>query len=86
MDIGWVWDPKYHYHLDLTNAVPIRAKPPHLAQRRKPGWTYTWTNWWPKALLARFCQGAATLCHAVAPSPGRLVQAALPCMSKHRPG
>ena len=30
MDIGRVWDPKYHYHLDLTNAVPIRAKPPHL--------------------------------------------------------
>ena len=29
-DIGWVWDPKYHYHLDLTNAVPIRVKPPHL--------------------------------------------------------
>ena len=30
MDIGWVWDPKYHYHLDLTNALPIRAKPPYL--------------------------------------------------------
>ena len=30
MDIGWVWDPKYHYHLDLTNAVPIWAKPPCL--------------------------------------------------------
>ena len=30
MDIGWVWDPKYHYHLDLTNAMPIWAKPPHL--------------------------------------------------------
>ena len=30
MDIGWVWDPKYHYHLDLTNAVPIWANPPHL--------------------------------------------------------
>ena len=30
MDIGWVWDPKYHYHLDLNNTVPIRAKPPHL--------------------------------------------------------
>ena len=30
MDIGWVWDPKYHYRLDLTNAVPIRAKPPRL--------------------------------------------------------
>ena len=22
-DIRRVWDPKYHYHLDLTNAVPI---------------------------------------------------------------
>ena len=30
IDIGWVWDPKYHYHLDLTNAVPIQAKPPNL--------------------------------------------------------
>ena len=30
MDIGRVWDPKYHYHLDLTNAVPIWAKPPRL--------------------------------------------------------
>ena len=29
-DIGWVWDPKYHYHLDLTNAVPMWVKPPHL--------------------------------------------------------
>ena len=30
MDIRWVWDPKYHYHLDLTNAMPIRVKPPRL--------------------------------------------------------
>ena len=30
MDIKPVWDPKYHYHLDLTNTVPIRAKPPRL--------------------------------------------------------
>ena len=30
MDIGWVWDPKYHYRLDLTNTVPIWVKPPHL--------------------------------------------------------
>ena len=29
-DIGRVWDPKYHYHLDLTNAMPIQAKLPHL--------------------------------------------------------
>ena len=29
-DIRRVWDPKYHYRLDLTNAVPIWAKPPHL--------------------------------------------------------
>ena len=28
--IRQVWDPKYHYHLDLTNAVPTQAKPPHL--------------------------------------------------------
>ena len=30
MDIGLVWDPKNHYCLDLTNAVPIWAKPPCL--------------------------------------------------------
>ena len=30
MDIGWVWDPNYHYCLDLTNTVPIQVKPPHL--------------------------------------------------------
>ena len=30
MDISRVWDPKYHYRLDLTNAVPIWAKPPCL--------------------------------------------------------
>ena len=30
MDIGRVLDPKYHYCLDLTNAVPIWAKPPRL--------------------------------------------------------
>ena len=29
-DIGRVWDPKYHNRLDLTNAMPIRAKPPRL--------------------------------------------------------
>ena len=29
-DIGRVWDPKYHYRLDLTNAMPIWAKSPHL--------------------------------------------------------
>ena len=30
MDIRRVWDPQYHYHLDHTTAVPIRAKPPRL--------------------------------------------------------
>ena len=29
-DIGQVWDPKYHYHLDLTNTVPIWERLPHL--------------------------------------------------------
>ena len=29
-DIRRVWDPKYHYHLDLTNTVPIQVKLPHL--------------------------------------------------------
>ena len=39
MDIGRVWDPKYHYHLDLTNAVPIRVKPPHLRPEEE-AWLY----------------------------------------------
>ena len=30
MDIMWVWDPKYHYRLVLTNTVPIQVKPPYL--------------------------------------------------------
>ena len=30
MDIRRVWDPKYHYCLDLTNTVAIGAKPPRL--------------------------------------------------------
>ena len=30
MDIGCIWDLKYHYHLDLTNTVPIWAKLTHL--------------------------------------------------------
>ena len=34
MDIGWVWDPKYHYHLDLTNTVPIWVKLPHLCPEK----------------------------------------------------
>ena len=33
--IGQVWDPKDHYHLDLTNAVPIRAKLPHLCPEKE---------------------------------------------------
>ena len=35
-DIGWVWDPKSHYHLDLTNAMPIQVQSrPTCAQRRE---------------------------------------------------
>ena len=30
MDIGQVWDLKYHYHLDLTNTVPIWVELPRL--------------------------------------------------------
>ena len=35
MDIRRVWDPKYHHHLDLTNMVPIWAKPLHLRPKEK---------------------------------------------------
>ena len=34
-DIGQVWDPKYHYHLDLTNTVPIWAKLPCLCPKEE---------------------------------------------------
>ena len=37
MDIRWVWDPKYYYHLDLTNPVPIQAKLPYL-QLEEEAW------------------------------------------------
>ena len=30
IDIGQVWDLKYHYHLDFTNTVPTQVKLPHL--------------------------------------------------------
>ena len=30
IDTGWVWDPKYHYYLNLNNTIPIWAKPPCL--------------------------------------------------------
>ena len=30
IDIRWVWDPKDHYHLNLTNIVPIWVKLPFL--------------------------------------------------------
>ena len=35
MDIKRVWDPKYHYYLDLTNIVHILAKVPHLWPKEK---------------------------------------------------
>ena len=38
---------------------PSGQSRPACAQRRKPGWTCTWTNWWPRALLARFRQGSS---------------------------
>ena len=48
IDIGWVWDPKYHYHLDLTNTVPIWVKPPHLRPKEEAWWTSIWMSWWPR--------------------------------------
>ena len=86
MDIGWVWDPKYHYRLDLTNAVPIRAKPPPVPRGgslagRTPGQTGGQGSDWPD-----FARGVATMHYAIAPSPRRLVRAALPSVSKYCPG
>ena len=42
IDIRWVWDPKYHYCLDLTNIVPIQAKPTHLQPKEA---AYLDANW-----------------------------------------
>ena len=65
MDIGRVWDLKYHYCLDLTNTVPIRVKPPRLCPEEEAWLDVHLDEWWPRALLARFCQGSsrAVLCH-----------------------
>ena len=87
MDIGWVWDPKYHYHLDLTNAVPIRVKPPLPAPRGgslagcTPGQTGGQRSYWPN-----FTRGAAAMCYTIAPSPGHLVWAAILGVPKYHPG
>ena len=82
IDIGWVWDPKYHYHLDLTNAVPIQEKLPHLHPKEE-----AWLDVHLDELVAKgsywpdFARGVATMHYTIAPSPGHLVWAALPSVS-----
>ena len=84
---GWVWDPKYHYCLDLTNAVPIWAKPPRLRPEEE-----AWLDVHLDELVAKgsdwpdFARGVATMCYAIAPSPRHLVRAALPSVSEYCPG
>ena len=74
MDIGRVWDPKYHNYLDLTNAVPIQAKPPPPLPRGgslagcTPGQTGGQGSHWPD-----FARGVAAMRYAITPSPGHLV-------------
>ena len=46
--IGWVWDPKYHYYLDLTNTVPIWVKPPYLNPKEE-----AWLDVYLDELLAK---------------------------------
>ena len=46
-----------------------------------PGRTGGQGRYWPD-----FARGVAAMCYAVTPSPGHLVQAALPCMSEHCSG
>ena len=48
---------------------------------RTPGRTGGQRCNWPN-----FARGVAAMCYAIAPSPGRLVWAALPCVSEHCPG
>ena len=48
MDIGRVWDPKYHYCLDFINTVPIQAKPPHLHPEEE-----AWLDIHPDELVAK---------------------------------
>ena len=59
MDIGRVWDLKYHYHLDLTNAVPIQAKPPHLYSEEKAWMHIHLDKLVAKGVIAQFCQGSS---------------------------
>ena len=85
-DIGRVWDPKYHYHLDLTSTVPIGAKLPHLCPEEE-----AWLDIHLDELVSQgsywlnFTRGAATMCYTVAPSAGHLVWAALLSMPKNCP-
>ena len=48
---------------------------------RTPGRTGGQGRYWPD-----FARGVAELCYAIAPTSGRPVRAALPCMSEYRPG
>ena len=86
-DIRWVWNPKYHYFLDLTNAVPIQAKPPHLHPEEE-----AWLDVHLDKLVAKgvigpdFARGAATMCYTIAPSPRHLVWAALLSVPEYCPG
>ena len=64
MDIGWVWDPKYHYRLDLTNAVPIWAKPPRLRPEEEAWLNVHLEKLVAKGVIGPICQGSsrAALC------------------------
>ena len=85
--LGGSQSQKYHYHLDLTNAVPIWAKPPCLRPEEK-----AWLDVHLNKLVAKgvigpiFSRGAATMCYAIALSPGCLVQAALLSVPEYCPG
>ena len=86
-DIGWVWDPKYHYHLDLTNAVPIWAKPPHLHPEEEAWLDVHLDKLVAKGVIGPILPGEQPQC--VMPLllvPGILVRAALLGMPKYCPG
>ena len=83
IDIGQVWDLKYHYCLDLTNTVPIWAKPAQIGSLagRLPGQAGSQVSDW-----SHLAGGAATMCFSIATNMGHPIWAALLGVPEHGPG
>ena len=62
MDIGLVWDPKYHYCLDLTNTVPIQVKPLCLCFKERAWLDVHWDKLVPKGVIGPILPGKQLPC------------------------